>query len=196
MNLLVLDDPPAVGRLVRSPLAGRTHRASIAASADEARRKLDTGLFDALVIGAGGASREIAELLETEWPHLPLILAGVEREIPCEGPIVAVLTRPLRLHALINAVRALESRVPARSTVEAELLAAGIPVRGRVVAREKTSLLFEPAPDLASVGGPFKVRRGGADLDAELVFADARLIAVRVGDSSILDQPVSGGIAC
>ena len=58
-------------------------------------------------------------------------------------------------------------------------------------------LLFEPAAESAPVdASPLKVRRGGADLDAELVFADARLIAVRVGDSSALDRFVSGGIAC
>jgi hypothetical protein len=89
MNILVHDDPPAVGRLVRAALSGRRHRASIAASAEEARRKLETGLFDALVIGAGGASRELAEFLETEWPDLPIVLAGVEHDVPVGGPIAA-----------------------------------------------------------------------------------------------------------
>lgn len=207
MNILVHDDPPAVGRLVRAALAGRSHRASIAASADEARRKLETGLFDALVIGAGGASREIAELLESEWPDLPLVLAGVERDVPCGGPIVAVLTRPIRLDALRAAVRALEARFPAKeSNIEAVLVAAGVPIPGRVVARGRGSLLFEASSGTALVDAPrVTVRRAGSDVDADLVFTDAaprggtRFVAVRVGDAAAFDRFVSyqtGGVAC
>src|SRR5688572_5485808 len=185
MNILVHDDPPAVGRLVRAALAGRSHRASIAASAEEAHRKLETGLFDALVIGAGGASREIAELLESEWPELPLVLAGVERDVPIGGPIVAVLTRPIRLDALRAAVRALEARFPAKtSDLEAVLVAAGVPIPGRVVARGRGSLLFEPSSSTALVECPrVTMRRAGTDVDAELVFTDPRFIAVPVGDA-------------
>ncbi len=201
MNILVHDDPPAVGRLVRAALAGRKHRASIAASAAEARRKLETGLFDALVIGAGGASREIAELLESEWPDLPLVLAGVERDVPCAGPIVAVLTRPIRLDALRDAVRALEVRVPPKaSEIEAELVAAGVHIPGRVVARGRGSLLFEPSSGSAAVGSArVTVRRPGSDVDAELVFADARFVAVHVDDAAAFERFISfqpGGIAC
>lgn len=208
MNILVHDDPPAVGRLVRAALAGRNHRASIAGSADEARRKLETGLFDALVIGAGGASRDIAELLESEWPDLPLILAGVERDVPCAGPIVAVLTRPIRLEELRAAVRALEARIPATkaSHLQAELIAAGIHIPGRVVARGRHSLLFEPNNGAGPVDASrLTVRCGGSDLAAELVFTDAaprggtRFVAVHVGDEAAFDRFVSfhpGGDAC
>jgi DNA-binding response OmpR family regulator len=207
MNILVHDDPPAVGRLVRAALAGRVHRSSIAASPGEARRKLETGLFDALVIGAGGASREIADLLETEWPDLPLVLAGVERDVPIVGPIVAVLTRPIRLDALQAAVRALEARVPAKgSDLEAVLVAAGVKIPGRVVARGRGSLLFEPSSETALVESPrVTVSRAGTDVDAELVFADAaprggsRYVAVRVDDAEAFDRFVSiqpGGAAC
>ncbi|HZN61025.1 MAG TPA: hypothetical protein VFC90_01340 [Planctomycetota bacterium] len=201
MNILVHDDPPAVGRLVRSALAGRHHRASIAASADEARLKLDTGLFDALVIGAGGASREIADLLESEWPDLPLVLAGVERDVPCAGPIVAVLTRPIRLEALRAAVRALEARLPAKgSDIEAVLVASGVPIPGRVVARGRASLLFEPSSETSLAGSSrVTMRRAGADVDAELVFADARFVAVHVDDAAAFDKFISfqpGGVAC
>jgi len=201
MNILVHDDPPAVGRLVRAALAGWTHRASIAASAEEARRKLDTGLFDALVIGAGGASREIAEFLESEWPDLPLVLAGVERDVPLAGPIAAVLTRPIRLDDLRAAVRALEARIPSKgAAIEAELVAAGVPIRGRVVSRVRASLLFEPSTQARIVASSrVSVRRAGTDVDAELVFADARFVAVRVDDAAALEKFMAnppGGIAC
>jgi CheY-like chemotaxis protein len=206
MNILVHDDPPAVGRLVRAALSGRRHRASIAASADEARRKLETGLFDALVIGAGGASREIAEFLESEWPDLPIVLAGVEHEVPVGGPIVAVLTRPLRLESLRAAVRALEGRVPAfASDVQAELIAGDRRVLARLIGRGPSSLLFEPATEAAFDAGPLTVRCGGADAEADLVFADdaprggARYVAVRVGDASALERILTkplGGVAC
>jgi CheY-like chemotaxis protein len=207
MNILVHDDPPAVGRLVRAALAGRSHRASIAASAGEARRKLETGLFDAMVIGAGGASREIAELLESEWPDLPLVLAGVEREVPCAGPIVAVLTRPIRLDALRDAVRALESRIPARGRdIDAVLVAAGVHIPGRVVGRGRGNLLFEPSSETTlGDGDRVTVRCGGSDLAADLVFTDAaprggaRFVAVHIGDAAAFEKFASnqpGGVAC
>jgi hypothetical protein len=214
VNILVHDDPPAVGRLVRAALAGlrhagaasaaqagRNHRASIAASAEEARRKLDTGLFDALVIGAGGASREIAELLESEWPDLPLVLAGVERDVPIAGPIAAVLTRPIRLDDLRAAVRALEARIPSTgSVIEAELVAAGVPIPGRVVAHGRASLLFEPSTRTPIVASSrVSMRRAGTDVDAELVFAEPRFVAVHVDDPAAFEKFIAnqpGGIAC
>jgi CheY-like chemotaxis protein len=206
MNILVHDDPPAVGRLVRAALAGRRHRASLAASPDEALRKLETGLFDALVIGAGGASRELADRIESDWPELPIVLAGVERAVPFADPIVAVLPAPLRLEGLRAAIRALEARVsPAAPDIEAVLVAAGVSIPGRVVARHSGSLLFEPASDVAPVGGArVTVRCGGSDLEADLVFADAapsggaRVVAVRVGDAAAVDRLSipTGGVAC
>jgi DNA-binding response OmpR family regulator len=207
MNILVHDDPPAVGRFVRAALAGRNHRASIAASATEARLKLETGLFDALVIGAGGASREIADLLESEWPGLPIVLAGVERDVPIIGPIVSVLTRPIRLEALRGAVRALEARVSSKpSDFQAELVAAGVPIPGRVVARGRASFLFEPSGETALVvSDRVTVRLDGAELDADLVFADAaprggtRFVAVHVGDAAAFEKFITvhpGGVAC
>ncbi|HKS17480.1 MAG TPA: hypothetical protein VJU16_09230 [Planctomycetota bacterium] len=201
MNILVHDDPPAVGRLVRAALAGRNHRASISSSADETRRKPETGLFDALVIGPGGVSRETADLLESDWPELPLVLAGVERDVPCAGPIVAVLPRPIRFEALRSAFRALDARRPAAgSDIEAVLVAAGVSIPGRVVGRGRASLLFEPAT-ATSLAAPTRVTmsRGGADVDAELVFTDPRFVAVHVDDAEAFDKFISfqpGGIAC
>jgi len=207
MNILVYDDPRTLGHLVRSALAGRRHRASIAITVDEARLKLETGLFDALVIGPCGASRELADLLESDWPELPLVLAGVEREVPCAGPIAAVLTRPIHLEALRRAVRALEARVSTPSSdVEAELVMAGVPVPGRLVGRGRGSFLFEPSSDAALADGTrVTVRCAGTDLDADLVFADAaprggsRYLGIKVGDAAAFEKFVSsqpGGEAC
>ncbi|HTF56293.1 MAG TPA: hypothetical protein VK661_03420 [Planctomycetota bacterium] len=207
MNILVYDDPRTLGHLVRAALAGRRHRASIACSAEEARRKLETGLFDALVIGPSGAPRELADLLESDWPDLPLVLAGVERAVPCAGPIAAVLTKPIHLQALRAAVRALEARIPAKaSEIEAELVAAGVRIPGRLVGRGRGSLLFEPASETAiAAGACVTVRCAGSDLDADLVFADAaprggsRYLGIRVGDAAAFEKFVSsqpGGEAC
>ena len=210
MNFLVHDDPPAVGRLVRSALAGRKHRVSVAESAGETRRKLETGLFDALVIGAGGAPRGLAEFLEAEWPELPLVLAGVERDIPCAGPIVAVLSRPIRLEALREAVRALETRIPSPrggAEIDAELLGAeGVRVPGRVVGRGRGSLLFEPSSGAdGAVEGPVTLHCGMTVLEAQCVFTDAaprggaRCVGLRVGDPGAFERFAKihpGGVAC
>jgi CheY-like chemotaxis protein len=214
MNLLVYDDPPTVGRLVRAALAGQRHRASMTAAPDEALRRLETGLFDALVLGAGGAPRELADRLETDWPELPLILAGVERSIPCVAPIVAVLPRPLRLEALRACLRALEPRTPPGRAPETclEIATGGRRIACRLVGRARDSLLLEPARPVEpgesaalGAGGVLTVIGKGAGAPATLLFADAaprggvRRLAVRVADADDIEKLMTsqpGGEAC
>lgn len=108
MNILVFDAPSAVGHLVRSLLRSLGHRVALSRDAGEAEAKLNTALFDAAVLGPGGAPPELAELLEREFPKLPLVLAGVPVEIPAGGPIAAVLLEPLSARRLGRTFHRLE----------------------------------------------------------------------------------------
>jgi hypothetical protein len=110
MNLLVYDDQNVIAHLVRAALCGRHHRVSLSADPAEAQLKLDTGLFDAIIIGPGGAPQELADHVEQEWPALPIILAGMPGEAPVVDPIIAVLKAPLSLADLNEAVRKLENK--------------------------------------------------------------------------------------
>jgi hypothetical protein len=77
VNVLIYDEHRSLCDLLRGALIGAGHRASISSDAPEAIRKLDTALFDAVLVGRGGAPRKLAEYLDNEMPHMPILLAGI-----------------------------------------------------------------------------------------------------------------------
>ena len=125
MNVLIYDSPLSIARFVRSVLRAQDHRVSISDKPVDARSKLETSLFDALVIGPSGAPREIAEFLEIEFPALPVILAGVEVAVPAAGQVAAVFPAPLSARRLAAAFARLDRQrhdqirtLPTRLAVE------------------------------------------------------------------------------
>src|SRR5262245_14720175 len=105
LNVLVFDWDGSIGPLVRAALATGGRRVSLESNPQSARVKLETALFDTLVIGPSGMPQELAEYVETEWPAMPVVLAGVDHELPPQGRVVAVLSRPLSVERLTAAVR-------------------------------------------------------------------------------------------
>jgi len=103
MNVLIYDAPRTVCHLVKSLLLTQRHRAAISVEPEDAILKLETGLFDILVFGPGGAPAEMAEHVETEYPNLPVVLAGVPVQVPCAGQVAAVIPSPISAQRLINA---------------------------------------------------------------------------------------------
>lgn len=75
---------------------------------------LTTSLFDALVIGPGGAPEEFANFVQEEFPGLPIVLAGVPVAVPPAGQIAAVLPAPLSARKLVGAFLRLEREREAR----------------------------------------------------------------------------------
>jgi hypothetical protein len=103
MNVLIYDAPMSVCHLVKSLLLTQKHRAAISTEPEDAILKLETGLFDILVFGPGGAPAEMAEHVENEFPNLPVVLAGVPVQVPCAGQVAAVIPSPLSAQRLVNA---------------------------------------------------------------------------------------------
>jgi hypothetical protein len=103
MNVLIYDAPMSVCHLVKSLLLTQKHRAAISTEPEDAILKLETGLFDILVFGPGGAPAEMAEHVEREFPNLPVVLAGVPIQVPCAGQVAAVIPSPLSAQRLVNA---------------------------------------------------------------------------------------------
>ncbi len=93
----------SVCHLVKSLLLTQKHRAAISTETEDAILKLETGLFDILVFGPGGAPAEMAEHVEREFPNLPVVLAGVPVQVPCAGQVAAVIPSPLSAQRLVNA---------------------------------------------------------------------------------------------
>ena len=108
MNVLVFDAPVAIAHVAKSLLLSRGHRAAISSDAEEAARMLSTTLFDALVIGPGGAPEAFAEFIQEEVPQLPILLAGVPVDVPPAGQIAAVLPAPLSARRFLGAFARLE----------------------------------------------------------------------------------------
>ncbi len=200
MNLLVYDDPPTIGHLLRAALAGGRHRASSSASVGDAKLKLDTGLFDAVILGASGAPREVAEHLEHEHPALPIVLAGVAREIPCVDPIAACLVRPIRIGALHASLRLLERRLEAARAahhdVPVDLVLGERRLACRVVRRSAGRLLLEAVAGCPLEGLPDGIEAGlqrAVEGAAEPIRASGRvlfhegrrLVAVGVDDEAL-----------
>jgi len=103
MNVLIYDAPKTVCHLVKSLLLTQKHRAAISVEPEDAILKLETGLFDILVFGPSGAPAEMAEHIETNFPNLPVVLAGVPVQVPCAGQVAAVIPSPISAQRLVNA---------------------------------------------------------------------------------------------
>jgi len=103
MNVLIYDAPMSVCHLVKSLLLTQKHRAAISTELEDAILKLETGLFDILVFGPGGARADMAEHVEREFPNLPVVLAGVPVQVPCAGQVAAVIPSPISAQRLVNA---------------------------------------------------------------------------------------------
>ncbi len=201
MNVLVFDWDGSIGSLVRAALAAGGRRVSLESNPETARLKLETGLFDALVIGPAGMPMELADTVETDWPAMPIVLAGVERELPAEGRVVAVLAKPLSMERLAWAVRRVEQRLDeqARRTYDmpVDVIAGEQRVACRVVRLSKGSVLLAPEGAATAVEGPLSIRRGALSVDADIAFRDRGWLALRVPAEAISRLAVSdaaGGV--
>jgi CheY-like chemotaxis protein len=111
-NILVVDRERTSGFLIKSILLGRNCNVSLSATLKDARAKLNSGLFDALVIDVGEPDAEMPFLAEAQslLPGFPVV--AVFREEPASGPFVA-LRKPIRVAPMSDALRQALGRSPA-----------------------------------------------------------------------------------
>lgn len=111
-NVLVVDRERSSCFLVKSILLGRGCGVSIAPTLKDARAKLRTGLFDAMVLDVGEPEQEIPLVHEALdlLPGFPIV--SIFHEEPQSGPWVS-LRRPIRVPALSDALRHALGRSPA-----------------------------------------------------------------------------------
>lgn len=193
MNLLAFDWDGSVAPLVRAALAGGRHRVSCESDPDRARLKLDTALFDALLIGPAGMPQALAEYVDAEWPGMPILVAGVERELPPSGRVAAVLARPISVERLAIAVQRVERRLQAQAgstyDMPVDLIAGEQRLACRLIRNNGRSILLEwpggeaghePA-EAPAVEGPLAIMRGERRFEGDVAFRERRWLAVRVG---------------
>lgn len=133
MNILILDISAAIVHFARSVLRAQGHRVALAADAADAVRKTATDLIDALLLGPGGAPRELADFIERECPHLPVVVAGVHVEAAPSGRVAAALPAPLSSDRLVRAFRRIErARKERIERAPVELAADGVSIACRL----------------------------------------------------------------
>ena len=98
-NVLILDRERSSGFLIKSILLGRGCNVSISPTLKDARAKIHTGLFDALVLDVGEPQLEMPMIEEVQQliPGFPVV--ALFREELRNGPFVALKKPvPRRLH--------------------------------------------------------------------------------------------------
>ncbi len=133
MNVLVYDSPVTVAHFIKALLLPLAHRVAFATDATEAALKLDTALFDALVIGPAGAPRELADRVQQEYPQMPVVLAGVPCATDPAGQVAAVLPAPLSAQKILSTFARLDREREGRiRQLPVEVAADGVPIACRL----------------------------------------------------------------
>lgn len=189
MNILVCDRSGSVSALVRAALQSCGHRLSVEPDADEARRKIDTALFDVVIVGPEGIPAPLASFLEEEWPLMPIVLAGVDVETIPVAPVAAALPKPISFERLAAALRTIEKKLSADARklydMPVDVLAGERRMAGRVVRVAQGLVMVEPNEPGSAVEGPLSIRHGEVAVQADVVFRDRALMGVRVAPELI-----------
>ncbi|MCE9583577.1 MAG: hypothetical protein K8T20_13920, partial [Planctomycetes bacterium] len=111
-NILILDRERTSGFLIKSILLGRGCNVSLSPTLKDARSKIHTGLFDAIVIDVGEPHLEMPLIDEVHQllPGFPVV--ALFREELRSGPFVA-LKKPVRVASMSDALRQALGRSPA-----------------------------------------------------------------------------------
>ena len=154
-NILVVDRERTSGFLIKSILLGRGCGVSLSPTLKDARAKLHTGLFDALVLDVGEPEHEMPLIEEAHalLPGFPVV--AVFRDDPRSGPFIS-LRKPIRVAAMSDAIRHALGRsdsawnrhnldVPAMVQVGAEF------TEVRVAAVSRHGLLVAPGHDFEAM---------------------------------------------
>jgi DNA-binding response OmpR family regulator len=175
-NVLVVDRERTSGYLVKSILLGRGCGVSLAPTLKDARLKIHTGLFDALVLDLGEPDVELPlvdEVLQL-MPGFPIV--ALFRDQTPSGPFVA-LPKPLRVSALSDALRQALGRSPStwnRHNIDVPaVVTAGAPfVECRATAISRHGVLLTPGHDFERLRAfhEFFHARLETDFQARLAF--------------------------
>lgn len=180
-NLLIIDLLEESCYLMRSLLRGKGHSASIAISAEEARTKLDTGLFDALFVDLCEPNEEntgFVEYANEHAPNMPVIALTREEgeQALASLKLAASVSRPIRGARITNAVESALSKISSQSDEEKQTR---LSVDYAVKLKIDGETLEARVTDLTAKG--FAIDAGGSD------FTEARINRLRelAGEGSV-----------
>lgn len=111
-NILIIDRERTSGFLIKSILLGRGCNVSISPTLKDARAKIQTGLFDAMVIDVGDPDQELPLVTESQQLIAGFPVVALFREEPVSGPFIS-LRKPLRVASMSDALRHALGRSPA-----------------------------------------------------------------------------------
>lgn len=196
MNVIIFDLPSSITHLSRSILLAQRHRVSVAADAEDARLKIDTALFDAILIGPAGAPEELTGFIEREFPHLPIVLAGSAVAAAPQGQVAAVLPAPVSGARLVAAFRNLERRRRERiESTEVQLAGAdGVSVACRLADLTSEGLVIAGESDafyrwMGASPRRLEAAVAGAAISGDVLFTEAKEFSRRRTVGVKLDAP-------
>jgi signal transduction histidine kinase/CheY-like chemotaxis protein len=102
LRMLVVDDEPAVGNMVRRLVRTNGHEVTVATSADTALERLELEAFDVVLsdlgLGTGLDGWQLADVVRTRWPGTRFLLAtgsvGINLAEARRRGVTGVLTKP------------------------------------------------------------------------------------------------------
>jgi CheY-like chemotaxis protein len=109
----MIDDEPRIAALVAEVLGRRGHAVTVAHSAEDGLRQLESGRFDLLIsdlgLGAGVTGWDLADTVRRRWPTLRFVLAtgwgaGIDLDEARRRGVEAVLAKPFRSADLLRLV--------------------------------------------------------------------------------------------
>jgi signal transduction histidine kinase/CheY-like chemotaxis protein len=117
LRILVVDDEPAIGSMVRRLVRVDGHRVSVAVSAEQALETLAQETFDVVLsdlgLGIGSDGWQLATAVSARWPQIRFLLAtgtgGINPTAARGRGVDGVLTKPYSLDDLRRALTDLAS---------------------------------------------------------------------------------------
>ena len=166
MNALVYDPGCTLTTLTKAFLLARGHRVSIALSEEDVRRKLETVLFDLLLLCNDPAPDSVAELLRNDFSHVAVLHVGTHQKIENRYRVHQTIKTPFSPIQFERVLGNLEKEFsPSEQifNVPVDLVAGEDKLLCKAVRASSKALLLEAPPETFT---PFLKSHGKEEIEA------------------------------
>ncbi len=189
MNALIYDPGCTLTTLTKAFLIARGHRVSIAISIEDVQKKLETVLFDTLLLCNDPAPDSIAERLRTDFSHVAVIHIGTHQQIETRYSVRARIQTPfspIQFETIIENLEKEFTSEGARFTVPVDLAAGSDKLLCKAVRASSKALLLEAPPETFT---PFLKRHGKEEIRATWQSGDQKFSV----SAELIFEETSGG---
>lgn len=105
MNVLIFDSSAKLSPLIRSIIGGYHIRVSASADTEDAKLKIHTALFDAIIVNSDESSKELMGFAKKEFPHIPyVVIDNGNGEVSTDDHTIAIIKRPIMTESIVKAI--------------------------------------------------------------------------------------------